>query len=126
LALMPGSNDEAVVASQKSARIWRISLSDAFPRTLYGDLSQFVGGSGNEEGLLSVTFSPNFQSDGRIYVYYTQGGASGLPTVLSRFQVVNGVMDTANETRIVEVPDFASNHNGGRILFGPDGYLYLS
>jgi glucose/arabinose dehydrogenase len=35
-------------------------------------------------------------------------------------------MDTANETRILEVEDFAANHNGGRVLFGPDGYLYLS
>jgi glucose/arabinose dehydrogenase len=35
-------------------------------------------------------------------------------------------MDTNSETRILEVPDFAPNHNGGRLLFGPDGYLYLS
>ncbi len=125
-AIIPGKPDEAVVLLQKAEQIWRVSLSESFTPTLYGDLSGYVGGGGPEEGLLSGTFSPDFQNDGRIYVYYTQGGASGLPTVLSRFQVSGGVMDTANETRILEVPDFASNHNGGRVLFGPDGYLYLS
>jgi glucose/arabinose dehydrogenase len=85
-----------------------------------------VGGSGGEEGLLSIAFSPNFTSDGRVYVYYTTGGDSDLPTVLARLQVVNGEVDSGNQTVILEVSDFASNHNGGRIAFGKDGMLYLS
>ena len=101
-----------------------MSLTGAFAPTVYGDLSGYVGGGGSEEGLLSATFSPDFANDRRIYVYYTQGAPS--PTVLSRFQVPGDTIDTGNETRILEVPDFASNHNGGRVLFGPDGYLYLS
>ncbi len=125
-ALVPGKPDEALVSTQKERKVWHVSISGGFQRTVYGDLSSLAGGSGNEEGLLSVALSPSFQSDKRVYVYYTQGGASNLPTVLSRFDVVAGKMDTANETRILEVPDFANNHNGGRILFGPDGYLYLS
>ncbi len=126
-AIIPGTNNtEAIVVAQKDERILRVSLTGAFAPTVYGDLSGYVGGGGNEEGLLSAAFSPDFASDGRIYVYYTQDGSGGLPTVLSRFQVNVNAMDTNNETRILEVPDFASNHNGGRILFGPDGYLYLS
>jgi len=124
-AIIPGTgNTEAIVVAQKDERILRVSLIGAFEPQVYGDLSGYVGGGGNEEGLLSAAFSPDFQSDGRIYVYYTQGAPA--PTVLSRFQVSGGAMNTGSETRIVEVPDFASNHNGGRILFGPDGYLYLS
>ena len=97
-------------------------------RSLRRVSSRSLAGGGNEEGLLSATFSPNFESDHRIYVYYTQGGNAGLPTVLSRFPVNGNVMDTSigAETRILLVPDFAENHNGGRLLFGPDGYLYLS
>jgi len=123
-AVIPGTgNSEAIAVSQTDERILRVSLTGAFVPTVYGDLSGYVG-SGGEEGLLSAAFSPNFQSDGRIYVYYTKGAPA--PTVLSRFQVSGGVIDTANETRILEVEDFAPNHNGGRVLFGPDGHLYLS
>jgi glucose/arabinose dehydrogenase len=128
-AVIPGTNNaEAIVVSQTDEKIYRVSLSGAFTATEYGDLSSYVGGGGFEEGLLSATFSPNFVTDRRIYVYYTQGGDASLPTVLSRFPVNGNVMNTSmgSETRILLVPDFASNHNGGRLLFGPDGYLYLS
>jgi len=128
-AVIPGTNNaEAIVVSQTDEKIYRVSLTGAFTPTEYGDLSSYVGGGGFEEGLLSAIFSPNFVSDHRIYVYYTQGGDAGLPTVVSRFPVSGNAMDTSvgSETRILLVPDFASNHNGGRLLFGPDGYLYLS
>jgi len=126
-AVIPGTNNaESIAVQQKAERILRVSLTGTFAPTVYGDLSDRVGGGGNEEGLLSATFSPDFMNDGRIYVYYTQNGSGGLPTVLSRFQASGTGMDTSSETRLLEVPDFASNHNGGRLLFGPDGYLYLS
>ena len=128
LAMIPGSTDEAIVALQKDEVIWRVSLTNAFTPTLFGDLTAFVGGGGNEEGLLSVVFSPNYATDSRVYVYYTRGFPN--PNVLSRFQVVGGVMDTNNasdETVILSIPDtIGNNHNGGKIQFGNDGYLYLS
>src|SRR6266496_4251471 len=109
-AVIPGTGDtEAIAVAQKAARILRVSLTGAFAPTVYGDLSVRVGGGGNEEGLLSATFSPDFANDHRIYVYYTQDGAGGLPTVLSRFQASTTGMDTGSETRLLEVPDFASN-----------------
>jgi glucose/arabinose dehydrogenase len=122
-AMIPGSNDEAVVALQGDERIWRISLTNAFTPTLYGDLSAYII-SGGEQGLLSVAFSPDFQNDHRIYAYYTRGSPN--PTILARFQVVGNAMDTTVETVVISIPDFANNHNGGRIAFGLDGYLYLS
>jgi glucose/arabinose dehydrogenase len=124
-AIIPGTNGtQAIVVSQTDERIMRVSLTGAFGPTVYGDLSGHVGGGGGEEGLLSATFSPDFVNDRRIYVYYTQGAPS--PTVLSRFTVPGESIDTGSEQRILEIPDFASNHNGGRVLFGPDGFLYLS
>jgi hypothetical protein len=74
---------QAIAVSQTDERILRVSLTGAFAATVYGDLSGYVGGRGTEEGLLSAT-SPNFQSDGRIYVYYTQGAPA--PTVLCAFR----------------------------------------
>ncbi len=126
LVPIPGRPREAIVLLQKDATIWRVSLDGSFPPALFGDLSAYVGGSGNEEGLLSAAFSPEFETDHRLYVYYTRGGASGLPTVLARFPASATEMDTDRQTVVLEVPDFASNHNGGKLLFGPDGYLYLS
>ena len=124
-AIIPGTNNtEAIVLTQKDARIMRVSLTGAFSPTVYGDLSGYAGGGGSEEGLLSAAFSPDFANDRRIYVYYTQGAPA--PTVLSRLNVQGDSIDTASERRILEVPDFAANHNGGRVLFGPDSYLYLS
>jgi glucose/arabinose dehydrogenase len=127
-AMVPGSTDEAILALQKDEVIWRISLTNAFAPTLFGNLTTFAGGGGNEEGLLSVAFSPDYANDGRVYVYYTRGFPN--PNVLSRFQVVGGVMDTnspSDETVILSIPDtVGNNHNGGKIQFGNDGYLYLS
>src|SRR3990172_7110681 len=126
LAMFPGSSDEAIVVTQKDAAIWKVSLSGAFAPVLLADISDPVGPFGNEEGLLSAAFSPQFQSDGRVYVYYTKKSNVPTATVLSRFQFANGVIDTGSEAVILEVPDFAENHNGGRIAFGKDGFLYLS
>jgi len=123
-AMIPGATNEAIIVTQQDRQIWRVSLTGAFSPALYGDLTTWAGGGGNEEGLLTAAFSPNFLSDGRIYAYYTQG--SPQPTLLSRFQVVGNAMNTAVETVILPVPEFETNHNGGRILFGRDGYLYLS
>ena len=68
-AVIPGtSNTEAIAVAQKAERILRVSLTGAFAPTVYGDLSDRVGGGGEEEGLLSATFSPDFPNDGRIYV----------------------------------------------------------
>ena len=126
--MIPGSTDEAIVALQKDEVIWRISLTNAFTPTLFGNLTSFVGGGGNEEGLLSVAFSPNYGTDGRVYVYYTRGAPN--PNVLSRFQVVGGAMDTnsaGDETVILSIPEtIGNNHNGGGSNSGVDGISTLT
>jgi len=96
---------------------------DGSEPVLFGDLSPILS-SGGEEGLLSLAFSPGFQSDGRLYVYYTRGAPA--PSVLSRFQADDAGIDESTETVILEVPQPYANHNGGKIVFGQDGYLYLS
>lgn len=121
-ALIPGTENEAVITRQ-NGEIWRVSLDGSLGPALFGNLDPIVE-SGGEQGLLSLAFSPDFQSDGRVYVYYTRGSPD--PSVLSRFQASPACMDTASETVIIEVPQPYSNHNGGDIVFGQDGYLYLS
>lgn len=123
-ATIPGAADEAVIVTQGGV-IRRLSLSDSFSPTEYGDLSDRVIDyrEENEGGLLGLAFSPEFGSDGRVYVYYTAGDPRR--SVLSRFRVVGDAIDVGSETVLLEVPQPYGNHNGGQIAFGPDGYLYV-
>jgi glucose/arabinose dehydrogenase len=142
-ALIPGTTDQAVVITQHEARVRRVSLTggSCAPTPCpddYGNLSDRVKTAGFEEGLLSIAFPPNFNGstgNGQVYVYYTSLACTAPVTrcsKISRFQVVNHDMVTlpapGSETVILEVNQelAADNHNGGRILFGPDSYLYSS
>lgn len=80
--------------------------------------------SGGERGLLGLAFDPNYPFNGFFYVYYSLGGTSRI----SRYQVdANNpnVADPTSETPIMTISQPFSNHNGGDIAFGPDGYLYI-
>jgi glucose/arabinose dehydrogenase len=82
---------------------------------------------GGEQGLLGMAFAPDYQTSGRFFVSYTApgGGAAG-HSVIARYQV-SADPDVAGTAEVVvlTVDQFASNHNGGMIAFGPDGYLYF-
>jgi hypothetical protein len=70
-ALIPGASNQAVVVTQ-GGRIYRLSLAGGAP-SLYGDLSARVIAftAENEGGLLGLAFSPNFEADHRVYLYFT-------------------------------------------------------
>jgi glucose/arabinose dehydrogenase len=121
-SLVPGSPNEAVVLTQGGV-IWHVTLDGSSPPAVFGDVSGLlISNPGNEEGLLGLAFSPNFAADGRVFVDYSAGDPRR--SVLARFQVVGGRIDMTSERVILEVPQPFSNHNGGQLAFGPDGYLY--
>jgi glucose/arabinose dehydrogenase len=83
--------------------------------------------AGGERGLLGLAFHPNFKSNGFFYVNYT--APNPLRTVISRFQVSAENPEQADldsETIILSYIQPFSNHNGGQIQFGPDGFLYIA
>ncbi|MFI5173186.1 MAG: PQQ-dependent sugar dehydrogenase, partial [Chitinophagales bacterium] len=82
---------------------------------------------GNEQGLLGLAFSPDFATDGVFYVNYTDKNGVG-NTVISRFTVSANpdIADPASEEIILNVYQPFSNHNGGSLAFGDDGYLYVA
>ena len=90
------------------------------------DIQERVSDRGNEEGLLGLAFDPDFRVNGYFYVYYS--AANPRRSVLSRFSVriltASRLMPAASGSS-VEVEQPYSNHNGGQIAFGPDGYLYI-
>lgn len=90
------------------------------------DLTEQVRSSGNEQGLLGLAFAPNYARSGVFYVHYT--GQQG-QTVIARYQVSAQNPDRADAGSaevLLTVEQPFSNHNGGAILFGPDGYLYIA
>jgi glucose/arabinose dehydrogenase len=87
------------------------------------DLSAKIS-SGGEQGLLGLAFDPDYGTNGRFVVHYTDLAGN---TVLSRFQVSADPdrADPASEQILLAAIQPASNHNGGQITFGPDGFLYF-
>ncbi len=82
--------------------------------------------SGGELGLLGMAFHPAFPSDPRVYLSYTND-SSGLVSRISEFRSTDGgrTLDPSSELVVLTVPQPAANHNGGNIVFGPDGNLYI-
>ncbi|MER2600406.1 MAG: PQQ-dependent sugar dehydrogenase [Caldilineales bacterium] len=93
--------------------------------TPFLDIDALVGSSGNEQGLLSVAFHPNYVANGYFYVNYTNNTGA---TVLARYQVSAAnanLADPASAQVLLTIAQPFSNHNGGQLQFGPDGYLYI-
>lgn len=83
--------------------------------------------AGGERGLLGLTFHPNFKSNGYFYLNYTRNNP-GLETVISRFTANKSnpdVADPGSEEILLTFKQPYSNHNGGKIAFGNDGFLYI-
>jgi glucose/arabinose dehydrogenase len=100
--------------------------------TPFLDLRSTVFTNGEEEGLLTLAFHPNYSTNGRFFVVYNTGdfNTMNFPVNLAEFAVSSGNPDIADPTSghillSVPHPDF-QNHNGGTLAFGPDGYLYWS
>lgn len=84
--------------------------------------------SGGEQGLIGLAFDPDFATNGEFYVHYTAAPSGG--SVISRFTADNSSIlpqaAPASETVLIEQSQPYSNHNGGMLAFGPDGYLYIA
>jgi len=90
------------------------------------DIDPEVNSTGTEQGLLGLAFSPYFTTDGFFYVDYVNNSNN---TVISRFRVSNqdpDSADAASEEVLFTVQQPFTNHNGGNMQFGPDGFLYIS
>ncbi|MCO5168438.1 MAG: PQQ-dependent sugar dehydrogenase [Planctomycetes bacterium] len=85
--------------------------------------------SGGEMGLLSVAFHPRYPADRRLYVNYTrrkQGARRGLETVVAELRAgEDGARALPDERVLLTIDQPWENHNGGQLVFGADGYLYI-
>ncbi|MFN8399488.1 MAG: PQQ-dependent sugar dehydrogenase [Anaerolineales bacterium] len=86
------------------------------------NINDRVNDDSNEMGLLGLAFHPNFEQNGYFYVNYTGDGGN---TRISRFTANGDVADPNSEQVLMVIDQPFPNHNGGAVVFGPDGYLYL-
>jgi len=115
---LPGSDRLVVVEKTGTVRF----LGDGGPGAVLLDLSSEVS-DGNEQGLLGLAFDPNFATNGRIYVDFTDRAGD---TQVVSYRVTDGVADPATATPLLGIDQPESNHNGGWLAFGPDGLLYIA
>jgi glucose/arabinose dehydrogenase len=87
------------------------------------DIRDRVFDVGNEQGLLGLAFHPAFASNGAFYVNYTRGTGD---TVIAKFRADSPTTaDSDSEQRVLFYDQPYPNHNGGGMVFGPDGMLYI-
>lgn len=92
--------------------------------TPFLDLRDRVNSGGIEQGLLGMAFHPDYQQNGRFFVYYYRLGVE--QTQLSEFAATGGIGDPDSEIAMITFDKPTTRHNGGMLLFGPDGYLWMS
>jgi glucose/arabinose dehydrogenase len=110
LAFLPDGS--ALFTERISRSIWAVAPGHA-ARRIY-TVSEAV--SNGEGGLLGLAVAPTYSRDGRVYLYYSTGSDNRIAFIRRG--------SPARPTPIVTGIPAAGNHNGGRLVFGPDGYLY--
>jgi glucose/arabinose dehydrogenase len=101
----------------------RVVQDGALLPTPFFDISGQVS-TGDEQGLLGLAFDPAYSTSGRFVVHYTDL-AGDSQVAAYRVSSDPNVADPATAVTILAVDQPFGNHNGGQVLFGPDGFLYV-
>ena len=118
------NNDSRLFVVQQRGLIRILNSNGTINATPFIDLTATVSSSGSERGLLGLAFHPNYATNGLFFVNYTR--ASDGFTVIAKYSVsANPEIANTTGTILMVINQPASNHNGGCIQFGPDGYLYI-
>ena len=125
------AGDDRLFAAEQDGIIKIINSDGSVNSTPFLDITGQVESSGSEEGLLGLAFHPDYATNGYFFVNYTRDitGTSDDETVISRFTRSSSDPSQADPNSELEILTYAqpfSNHNGGELQFGPDGYLYIS
>lgn len=125
-AVFDGVTDSHLYVVEKEGTVRRVSINkEEQDKPIFLDIRDRVAVHHSEEGLLSLAFHPNYEKNKEIYVWYT--AQEPRRCVLSKFTNADDEtpVDTSTEEVLLEVAQPWGNHNGGTVMFGQDGYLYV-
>ncbi len=117
--------DSRLFVVEQRGYIWILDKNGNKLQPPFLNIDPIVGFTGNERGLLGLAFHPNYPQTPYFYVNYTDNSGN---TKVSRFSVSAtnpNEADPASEQILLSFTQPFSNHNGGGVKFGPDGYLYI-
>jgi len=117
-----GSNRLFLVEKRGVVRVYQ---NGAVKAGTFLDLRTLIGDSSGERGLLGLVFHPQFEVNRRLYVYYTRTGGDIVVARLRANASGSWTSRSTLEPMLVIEHSAHSNHNGGAMAFGPDGYLYI-
>jgi len=119
-AIAPPDDPRTFVVEQ-TGRIWILQDGQRRLETPFLDLSGEVS-TGGERGLLGLAFAPDYASSGRFVVNYTDVDGN---TRVVRYRAEGDQADASSAEELLAIEQPYPNHNGGHVLFGPDGLLWV-
>jgi glucose/arabinose dehydrogenase len=133
-------NSGRLAVIDQIGKIWVIDAEGHSMANPFMDLTSRIvplSAGYDERGLLGLAFHPDYRNNGRFFVYYQMPRRDGGPapnvnwnnySLISEFKVSSNpnMADLSTERKILDWDDPQSNHNGGTLAFGKDGYLYIS
>jgi glucose/arabinose dehydrogenase len=134
-------NSKRLFVIDQIGKVWIIDKDDQKLPTPFIDVSSkmiSLSPNSDERGLIGLALHPNYQNNGRFYVYYQAPPRPGGPqpgvnwnnlSRISEFKVSAAnpnMADINSEKVLLELDDPQGNHNGGTLAFGRDGYLYIA
>jgi len=124
---MAHAGDNRLFVVEKRGVIKILNNDGSVNATPFLDIRNKVG-AGGERGLLGLAFAPDYATSGRFYVNYTDNSSSDTPnTVIARYSVSSNLdIASTTETVLLTIPQPYNNHNGGKLAFGTDGFLYIA
>lgn len=128
--VITNAGDGRLFIAEQAGRIQIIADDGSVLPDPFLDIAERVESGFYEQGLLGLTFHPEYASNGYFFVYYTHEiYTDTVESRISRFTVTPGDADQADpdsEFIILSIPQPHANNNGGDLHFGPDGYLYAA
>ncbi len=124
LTQAPGDRSTLYIV-ERAGRILMVRDGELL-ETPFLDIRDRVDDSFTERGLLGLAFHPEYEDNGRFFIYYTpKDGHRNVVAEYRRQSAEPPRASTEEVARLLEPRDPEDNHNGGMITFGPDGYLYV-